>query len=316
MTGESLQGLVSEGSIWPSRNAFRGQGQRAEWPGGRSLAVYVAVGIEDYVMGRGLTENILEGVPAPDLVNASWRDYGSRVGAFRLLDRLHSFGIPATVLLNTAVYDSAPELLAYARRLGAEFVAHGEFNSDSLASMSCEEEKQYLLAVAARIHREEDVAPRGWSSPWLTHTSHTLDLLPACGYRYLLGLRFDDQPVWLETKGGRLLVVPYSVEINDSSAMVGRNVSARDFAERIVDEFNEQTAAAVEEPLVMSIILHSFISGVPFRLQQLSRALRHLADHCESVWFTQPGQIYEHLEALLVPSDGRLDLDGDTINEG
>lgn len=296
MTGDLSGGAVSEGRIWPRRNAFPAAGM-ASWPGGKRLAVYVAIGIEDYVPQRGLTENILDGVPAPDLVNMSWRDYGSRVGAYRLLDRLESFHIPATVLLNTAVYDSAPDLLTQARRSGAEFVAHGVFNSDSLDTMSFDEEKAYLLKAAARIREGEGRAPLGWSSPWLTHTPHTLDLLPECGYRYLLGLRFDDQPVWLQTGGGRLLVIPYSVEINDSSAAIGRNVSAREFGERIVDEFDEQLRASAEEPLVMSIILHSFISGVPFRLQQLSRAFEHLVEQSHTVWFTQPVHIYEHLEA-------------------
>ena len=67
------------------------------WPGGKKLAVYVAIGIEDYHFGAGQTENLLEGVPAPDLVNTSWRDYGNRVGAFRLLDRLSGLDIPATI---------------------------------------------------------------------------------------------------------------------------------------------------------------------------------------------------------------------------
>ena len=198
----------------------------------------------------------------------------------RLLDRLDKLGIPVTILLNTAVfYDSAPSLITQARGMGAEIVAHGEFNSDSLASMSRSEEKAYLLKVAERIQREEGEAPLGWSSPWLIHTSHTLDLLAECGYRYLLGLRFDDEPVWLDTQPGRLLAIPYSIEINDSSAMIGRNISAAKFREQGCRQFRgEQLTASAKEPVVMSIILHSFISGVPFRLRQVSRALEHLAE--------------------------------------
>jgi peptidoglycan/xylan/chitin deacetylase (PgdA/CDA1 family) len=281
--------------VWPERNAYPPDREPAPWPGGKRLAVYVAVGIEDYVVGRGVTEDILPDVPAPDLVNLSWRAYGLRVGGPRLLDRLRQLGVPITVLLNTAVYDSARPLIEQARRLGAELVAHGEFNSDSLAAMSRSEERAYLQKVAERIQREEGGPPLGWSSPWLTHTPHTLDLLSECGYRYLLGLRFDDQPVWLETGNGPLLAIPYSVEINDSSAMVGRSISAKEFSDRIVDEFSEQLAASADRPLVMSIILHSFISGVPFRLHHVARAIERLTKESEAVWFTRPCDIYEHL---------------------
>jgi peptidoglycan/xylan/chitin deacetylase (PgdA/CDA1 family) len=289
---------VGEGRLWPERNAF--SAGAASWPGGKRLAVYVAVGIEDYVVGRGVTEDILPGVPAPDLLNASWRAYGLRVGGPRLLDRLHELGVPITVLLNTAVYESARPLIEQGRRLDAELVAHGEFNSDSLEGMSRSEEKAYLQKVAERIEREEGRPPLGWSSPWLTHTPHTLDLLAECGYRYLLGLRFDDQPVWLETARGPLLTIPYSVEINDSSAMVGRAVSAEEFADRIVDEFDEQLAASADTPLVMSIILHSFISGVPFRLHRVARAIERLTEQSDAVWFARPRDIYGHLTVRAV----------------
>jgi len=295
MKEEDASDRVGEGRIWPPRNAFAPGREPGAWPDGKRLAVYVAVGVEDYVAGRGVTEDILPDVPAPDLVNQSWRAYGLRVGGPRLLDRLHKLGVPITILLNTAVYDSARPLLEQARRFGAEIVAHGEFNSDALDSMSRGEEKAYLQKVAERILREEGRAPLGWSSPWLTHTRDTLDLLTECGYRYLLGLRFDDQPVWLETGHGPLLTVPYSVEINDSSAMIGRNVSAQEFADRIVDEFDEQLSASADTPLVMSIILHSFISGVPFRLHHVGRAIEHLSQQKDAVWFARPCDIYAHL---------------------
>jgi peptidoglycan/xylan/chitin deacetylase (PgdA/CDA1 family) len=265
----------------------------ASWPGGKKLAVYVAIGIEDYSFGDGHTENLLDGVPAPDLVNASWRDYGNRVGAFRLFKRLEQMGIPPTVLLNTAVYDSAPEVITEARRLGAEIVGHGISNSDSLEGLSEARERSYLDAVSHRIRREEGSSPLGWSSPWLAHTDNTLDLLSESGYRYVMDLRLDDRPVWLNTAGAPLLAMPYALELNDSTSMIGRNVAPGEFADMIIDEFDELLLASQEQPLVMSIVVHSFISGVPFRLKQLTRALQHLTTHRDEVWFTQPREIYD-----------------------
>lgn len=262
------------------------------WPNGAKLAVVVCVGVESYRFGDGHTEDVLPGVPAPDLVNTAWRDYGNRVGAFRIFDMLAGLGIPPTILLNTDVYDEAPAVLEAARKIGAEIVGHGRSNSDSLSSMAPDAERAYLTEVADRIRGHEGAAPGGWSSPWLSHTPATLNLLADSGYRYLLDLRLDDQPVWLTTPSGRLLAIPYNAEVNDSSTMIGRQAGAHEFEEMIVDEFTELHAAAAEVPLVMSIVLHSFITGVPFRLRAVRRALERIA-RSDGVWFTTPREIHQ-----------------------
>jgi peptidoglycan/xylan/chitin deacetylase (PgdA/CDA1 family) len=264
----------------------------SSWPGGKKLAIYVAIGVEDYRFGDGQTEDFLEGASAPDLVNTAWRDYGNRIGAFRLLHRLEGLGIAPTILLNTAVYDAAPDVLVAARAVGAEIVAHGISNSDSLWGMTEPEEREYLTRVADRIRDEEGNRPLGWSSPWLSHTESTLDVLAETGYRYVMDLRADDQPVWIKTRTEPILAIPYGLEINDSSTVIGRKASASEFADMIIDEFDELLLASSDQPLVMSIIVHSFISGVPFRLRQLTRALEHIASHRDEVWFTQPNAIY------------------------
>ena len=73
--------------------------------------------------------------------------------------------------------------------------------------------------------------------------------------------------------------------------MVGRYASARDFADMIVDEFDEMLLAARDQPLVMSIVVHSFISGQPFRLRALSRVLDHIVSRKDEVWLARPGEI-------------------------
>lgn len=266
------------------------------WPNGARLAVFVCLGIEEYVFDQGLTEDIIAGASKPDWVNRSWRDYGNRVGGFRLIDRFGEYGIRPTILLNTDVYDTAPDLAAHARAAGAEFVGHGLSNSHTLAGMSPAEEAAYVGAVADRIEREEGARPGGWSSPWLAHTPSTLVSLRSAGYRYLLDLRLDDRPVWLAAGEDRLLALPYALELNDSSTVVGRYASASDFAQMIVDEFDEMRLAAEKQPLVMSIVVHSFISGQPFRLRALTRALAHIAEARDAVWFATPGEIADFVD--------------------
>ncbi len=108
----------------------------------------------------------------------------------------------------------------------------------------------------------------------------------------------DDQPVWLKTRGGRILAVPYPQELNDSAAIIGRHVSATEFTDMIIDQFDEMLEQSREQPLVMGIALHAMIVGQPFRLRQLRRAFAHLARHREAVWLTTAGEIAQHVAAV------------------
>jgi peptidoglycan/xylan/chitin deacetylase (PgdA/CDA1 family) len=267
------------------------------WPNGKRLAIYFSLGIEEYVFGEGMTEDLFPGAPKPDNVNTSWRDYGNRVGGFRLIERFSALGMPLTVLLNTAVYDHSPDLMDFARAKGCEIVGHGLTNSDTLVGRTPEDEAAYVSAVADRVEAKEGYRPGGWSSPWLAHTESTVDLLKEAGYRYLMDLRLDDQPVWLATRSGPLLSIPYALELNDSSTVIGRQASATDFEQMIIDEFDEMLEASKEQPLVMSVVIHSFISGQPFRLRALTRALQHIASRQDEVWITQPREIAAFIEA-------------------
>jgi peptidoglycan/xylan/chitin deacetylase (PgdA/CDA1 family) len=281
------------------RYGFSAIGDRPgfRWPNGAGLAVYFALGVEHYAFGQGMTEDLLPGVPQPDMVNTSWRDYGNRVGAWSILERFEALGLPLSIMLNTAIYDHAPQLTDAFRRLECEIVAHGHANSDTLAGMDEATEAAYLRRVAERIAAAEGRPPRGWSSPWLTQTPATLDLLAEQGFGYVMDLGLDDQPVWLATRTGRILALPYALELNDSSSIIGRKVGAGEFATMIIDQFDEMLEAAERQPRVMSVVIHSFISGQPFRLRALRRALDHIAAHAGRIWLAQPGEIAAHIEA-------------------
>jgi peptidoglycan/xylan/chitin deacetylase (PgdA/CDA1 family) len=273
-----------------------------DWPGGRRLAVYFALGLEHYAFDEGMTENLVPGVPRPDVLNTSWRDYGNRVGAWRLLGAFEEHGLPLSILLNTALYEHAPALLAACRKAGCEIIAHGYSNSDVMAGMDEPTERSYIRAVTERIEEQEGVRPQGWASPWIAETAATPDLLQEAGYRYLLDWCMDDQPVWMKTRGGPILAMPYSQELNDSSTVIGRQAAASEFCDMIVDQFDELRGAARDQPLVMSVILHSFISGQPFRLRALRRALDHILRNADTVWFTQPALIAAQIAAQVTPS--------------
>ena len=271
------------------------------WPNGSRLAIYFALGVEHYAFGEGMTENLVPGMSHPDVLNASWRDYGNRVGAWRILDCFSQAGIPLGILLNSVVCSHAPDLVKASHAAGCEMIAHGYSNSDSLAGMAEAEEASYIANVASQIAEATGSRPRGWASPWIAETMVTPDLLQESGFTYLLDWCMDDQPVWMRTRGGRILSVPYSQELNDSSAIIGRQVGANEFADMIVDQFDEMRQTSGGAPLVMSVILHSFITGQPFRLRALRRAVDHIMKNREGLWITQPGEIARHF-ASCVPA--------------
>ena len=268
------------------------------WPGGKRLAVYVALGVECYDFGEGMVENLVPGGQAShDVLNASWRDYGNRVGAWRVMEAMRELGMPLTILLNTALYEEAPALAQAFRTQGCEIVAHGRSNSDTMAGMTEDQERRYIDAVTTAIRAAEGRPPQGWASPWIAETPTTPETLQEAGYGYLLDWCMDDQPCWLRTRQGRLLSVPYSQEINDSSTIIGRMASASEFADMIVDQFEQLLENAEQQPLVMSVILHSFIAGQPFRLRRIRQALSHIATRRPELWLTTPGEIAGFIHA-------------------
>src|SRR5258708_5177432 len=276
-----------------------------QWPNQSRVAVYFALGVEHYAFGEGMTENLVSGMPHRDVLNTSWREYGNRVGAWRILQYFADLGMPLGILLNSAVCEHAPDLVDAARSAGCEFIAHGYSNSDTLAGMSEATESAYVQSVARQMTAAIGTRPLGWASPWIAETLGTPDILSENGYSYLLDWGRDDQPVWLKTRGRPILSVPYSQEINDSSTIIGRRSSATDFAGMIIDQFDEMRETPGNEPLVMSVILHSFISGQPFRLRALRRAVEHILKHASTFLRTRPGMISQQYAAQVGLPDSR-----------
>ena len=264
------------------------------WPNGRGLAVYVAINLEQYAWGEGLVEDLVPGIPKPDVLNNSWREYGNRVGAWRLLDLMRTLSLPVTLLVNSELYAACPELIAAFRAEGAEIASHGRTNSEHQASLDEPEERALIELVTRTIATHEGKLPAGWLSPWIAETGITPDLLQEAGYQYLLDWCMDDQPVWMATRSGRLLAVPYPQELNDSAAIIGRQVGAPAFADMVIDQFDEMLEQSRSQPLVMGIALHAMIMGQPFRVRALRRALQHIADRRESCWLASAGQIAKH----------------------
>ena len=263
-----------------------------DWPGGRRLAVYVGFNVEHFEFGSGDGACLGPKCAEPDVLNYSWRDYGNRVGVWRCLEVFDALKLPVGVLINTALYDYCPEVIAAFVKRGDELIGHGHTNAERQGEMSAQDERALLVGCRDRIKKESGATPRGWLSPWISESLATPDLLAESGYKYTLNWCHDDQPTKLATKNGELWSIPYPQELNDIPMIVARQMDARDFADMIVDNFDEMRAQAKHQPLVMGIALHPYIVGQPYRLRHLRRALNHLAK-ADNVWFTTPGKIWE-----------------------
>ncbi|MEM7795160.1 MAG: polysaccharide deacetylase family protein [Cyanobacteria bacterium P01_C01_bin.118] len=273
-----------------------------DWPNGRRLAVYIGLNLEHFAFGEGLGAELAPGGPQPDVLNYAWRDYGNRVGVWRLLELFEALGLPVALLANSTLYDYCPEVISAFRDRNDEIVAHGRTNSERQSILSEADETELIRETTDIIAQHEGKVPQGWLGPWIAQSPLTPDLLQEAGYTYLLDWSCDDQPIWFNTRQSRILAVPYPQEINDIPAIAVRRTSASDFADMIIDQYDEMKQQSQEQPLVYGIALHAYIVGQPFRLRHLRRALTHIAkdaaQHSDVVWLTHPGQIAQHIASL------------------
>jgi len=281
---------------------YRAIGDRSayDWPGGSRLAVYIGFNIEHFAFGEGLGACIGPASPQPDVLNYSWREYGNRVGVWRCLELFDELRLPTGALINTALYDHCPDVVAAFVARGDELIAHGHTNAHRQSALHEHEERALLAACRERIAAESGRVPAGWLSPWISESPCTPDLLAETGYDYTLNWSHDEQPLPMRTRSGRTLwSVPYPQEVNDIPAVVGRQMDGRAFATMLTDHFDEMRRHCDSQPLVMGIALHPYIVGQPHRLRPLRVALEAIARARDAgeIWISTPGAIRAHAAA-------------------
>jgi allantoinase len=274
--------------------------QNFDWPDGKRLAFYLALNVEHFAFGGRIGHTPTALGPPPDPRNYAWRDYGLRVGIWRIFDLADQIGLPLCHLINSAASERYPQIVARIRARGDEIVGHGRTNSERQADFSEDEERALIQEATAVLARVHGVRPMGWMGPWISESATTPDLLKEAGYSYLLDWPADDQPFWMRTRAGPILGVPYPIEINDSPTMLSRMQPATDFTQMIIDQFDTMLELSERAPLICGVSLHTFVVGQPFRYAQLRKALTYIVQHParDCVWFTRPGEIARYAAAL------------------
>jgi allantoinase len=272
--------------------------QQYDWPEGARLAVTFCNNIEYFAFGAGLSTDPA-GTPAPQTHrNYAWRDYGNRVGLWHYLDLLDEFGLPGAHNVNSAVLEHCPEIVERLNGRDDEYVGHGRTNSEHQEWLWEEDEARLIAESTEIVTRLSGKRPEGWLGPGISESGVTPDLLKEAGYRYVMDWAIDDQPVWLRTRAGPILSIPYPAELNDLPALVIRRHTGRQFAEMITDQFDEMLEQSRKYPLVFAVAVHPFIIGQPFRLRPFRDAVRHILRHREALWITTPGEIARYCENL------------------
>ena len=271
------------------------------WPGGRRLAFCLTTNITVFGFGKGRgPDNAKLGEPQTQR-NFAWREYGSRIGIWRLFDLADELGIPLAHNTTSLLYESAPQIFTRIRARGDEIIAHGRTTSETMHDFRWESDEAHVIReVTETFRRHEGRAPRGWLGQGAYENAWTPNLLKEAGYTYLTDWPHDDQPLWMKTRAGPLLSVPYPVELNDSPAVLHRQHTGREFCDMLVDQFEEMAERSAEHPLVCNISIHPYVFGQPFRLRPLRKALAHCfsGKFTDRVWKARPGEIADYCHTL------------------
>ena len=270
-----------------------------EWPNGTKVAVYVAMNIEAFSFGEGKGAAIAPPDQAHSHSVYSWRDYGNRVGIWRIFDLLQDMGVSASHNINYEIFKYAPEIAQRISERCDEMVGHGRTNSERQGNFSEQQERELISESTKAIKSFTGNRPTGWLSPFLSETDRTPDLLKEAGYDYILNWPCDDQPFWMRTCAGPILSVPYTIELNDLPVIVNTwRYTPRQYAQMIIDQFDEMLKESERRPLVFCFVLHTFVLGHPFRIRPIRGAMEHIMRHRNDLWLTTPGEIAAYCKAM------------------
>ena len=267
---------------------------RIEWPGGKRLAFWVAPNVEFYELAPPANPARHSWFrPNPDVLHYGIRDFGNRVGFWRMAEMFDRLGVTASISLNVAVLDHFPEIGRAMADRGWELFSHGVYNTRYMYGMDPEQEAELVRDVRDSIKRHSGQNLSGWLSPALSNSPQTMNVLAREGVHYTLDLFHDDQPQPVITDCGRLISLPYSLQINDWTALHTGAGSPRDYARMIKAQFDRLYAEGEESGTVMCLPLHPWMIGYPHRYGPLAEAIEYVLGH-DGVWHATAREIARH----------------------
>ena len=290
---------------------------RLTWPHGARVALWVCPNIEHYEYQPKFVRlrDPWPRSPHPDVLGYGLRDYGNRVGLWRLFEVLDALGLRCTASLSMAVMQHYPAILEAMERRGWEYMAQGLYATRYHWDFTVEEERAVMLECREIHRRMTGREQRGWFSPAATNTLRTFDLAAEAGYDYCCDLCHDDQPFPVRTATGRLITVPYGMDLNDET-ISRRGEEIGDFTRQIRDAFDTLYEEGAVQGRVMCIALHPFWIGQPHRIAGFRQVMEYILSH-PGVWCATAAEIADwyaaqHADAIDIYLAARAALHGST----
>ena len=256
------------------------------------VAVMVVMNVEHFSFGKLGTAIQPHLTSPPEIANYGWRDYGNRVGIWRLFDLFDELQIPVTGAVNGDICTFYPEIIQGMQQRHWEFMAHGINNSTGHSGMTVEAEREVIQKTLDLLTQATGEKPKGWLTPGFSVTESTFDLLYNAGIVYTTDWVNDDQPYWYPVAQGKMLAIPYTLEANDITLCLTARLTGAEFAQAIIDQFDQLWLDGATQPRVMTIGLHPFIVGQPLRLKYLRQCLLHIKKRSHT-WLTTGSEIYQ-----------------------
>ena len=263
---------------------------KIQWPNGARVAVWIILNVEYFPLDQPIPKGTGH---TPDVVGWSKRDYGNRVGFWRLLKLFQKYGFPVTANTNVDICDAHPEIIQAGIDAGWEFMAHGESNSRPMHKIDPDQEHSVIKNTLDKLESATGKRPKGWMGPGMHETWNTLDYLAEEKLLYCADWINDDQPYMMRTPGHEIVSMPYGEHPHDNGAINRMHYSPAEFEQMIKDAFDTLYEEGAETGMVLPIGLHPFVAGPPYRIKAVERALEYI-NGFDHVWKATGSEIAEH----------------------
>lgn len=267
------------------------------WPNKKSLALWINVNLQFFPLDqKGDPFKVPGGMtmPYPDLRHYSLRDYGNRVGLFRILKALDLFGLKSTFTVNTRLAEKTPQLLDVISSRGDEILCHG-YHMDAIhhQGMSELEEDELIEKSLSGLRSMTGQSVEGWISPAKNESSNTPDLLAKHGVRYFCDWDNDDMPYAFKTGNGALTAMPLSTEIEDRFVILNNLHSEDSYVDQVCDACDFLLSEAkTQGGRILALNIHPWLMGQPHRIGKLEKILAYLSEQ-SSIWNASSGEIHK-----------------------
>ncbi len=268
-----------------------------QWPGGKSLALWVNVGLQYFPLNqRGVPFKVPGGMtmPYPDLRHYSLRDYGNRVGVYRFLKAFDRYGVKPSFAVNARLAERTPYLMDVLKERGDEILCHG-YHMDALhyGGQDPEEEAELVKRALDGLRELSGQPVRGWLSPAKNESPNTPELLAANGVEYFCDWVNDDMPYRFRTGEGELIAMPLSTELEDRFVIQNNLHSEDSWVEQVCDAGDFLLAEAEQQGgRILALNIHPWLLGQPHRIAKLEQALEYLTAQ-PGVWSASAGEILD-----------------------